>query len=133
MQYLGIDFGTVRVGLALGDKDTGVASPWQTLQIPDRARLIQRLAQIVEAEGIETIVVGYPRTLKGVDGHMAHIIDEFVADLREAVSAMIVLEDERLSSRLADRQREHGAVAGRDALAAAIVLETFLARQRRRL
>lgn len=132
MTVLGIDYGTVRIGLALGDSATSVASPWKVLENKGRIALVARLADIVKDEHIKVVVVGYPRTLKGEAAHMAHMIDDFVADLREVVEAQIVLEDERMSSLQADRSLAAGARSSRDALAAAAILETFLARQRRR-
>lgn len=129
MTVLGIDYGMARIGLALGDPATRVASPWKVLQNRGRIAAVAQLAEIVAAEGIERIVVGYPKTMRGEEGHMAHMIDEFVADLREAVDVPITLEDERLSSQQADRDQAGGAAAGRDALAAAHILEANLERR----
>ncbi len=131
MRVLGVDWGERRVGLALGDTETHIASPWKTILYHGRAHLTQEIVRIVRAEGVATVVVGYPKTLRGEEGIMAHKIETFAADLRDFVDAPIILEDERLSSRLADTQRRAGATAGRDALAAAAILDAWLARQAR--
>lgn len=123
-----MDWGTRRVGLATGDTETKIASPWKT--IIAGGGLAREIADIAAQEGAGVIVIGYPKTLKGEAAHMAHQIDEFAADLRDMTDARIVLEDERMSSLLADRQRAEGARADRDALAAAAVLDAWLARQR---
>lgn len=123
-----MDWGTRRVGLALGDTETRIASPWKTLIVS--GGLAQEIAEIATQEGAGAIVVGYPKTLKGEAAHMAHQIDAFAADLRDLTDALIVLEDERMSSLLADRQRADGSRADRDALAAAAILDAWLARQK---
>lgn len=128
MRVLGLDWGERRAGLALGDTETRIASPWKTLII--RGNLAQEIADLAKQEGATVIVIGYPKTLKGEAAHMAHQIDEFAADLRDLTEARIVLEDERMSSLLADRQRAEGSRSGRDALAAAAVLDIWLQRQR---
>lgn len=130
MRYLGIDYGTARVGLALGDDESGVAGPWKVFTHGTRDLLVQLLAKTVQEEGVGAVVVGYPTTLRGTQAHMAHLIDEFVADVREVVDVPIYLEDERMSSRLADRSRMAGASASRDALAAAAILQNYLDRAR---
>lgn len=126
MMVLGVDWGHKRVGLALGDTETRVASPWKT--IVARANLSREIAHLAAREGAGAIVIGYPKTLKGEAAHMAHQIDEFAADLRDLTEVQIVLEDERLSSRLADRQRAEGSRADRDSLAAAAILAAWLER-----
>ncbi len=123
-----MDWGTRRVGLALGDTETRIASPWKTVIM--QGNLAQEIADLAKQEGAGAIVIGYPKTLKGEAAHMAHQIDDFAADLRDLTEARIVLEDERMSSLLADRQRAEGARSGRDALAAAAILDAWLARQR---
>ena len=128
MRALGMDWGKRRIGLALGDTETHIASPWKTVIM--QGNLAQEIADISKQEGAGVIVVGYPKTLKGEAAHMAHQIDAFAADLRDLTDARIVLEDERMSSLLADRQRAEGSHSGRDALAAAAILDAWLARQR---
>lgn len=130
MRALGVDWGERRIGLALGDVETGIASPLRTVINGGDAAAAAAIARIALQEGAEAIVIGYPKTLKGEAARMAHRIDEFAAELRDATEAVIALEDERLSSQLADRQRQAGASAGRDALAAAAILDAWLAKQR---
>lgn len=131
MRYLGIDYGTARVGLALGDDGSGVAAPWKVLTHGTGDLLVQLLARTVQEEGVDAVVLGYPTTLRGAQAHMAHMIDEFAADLRDAMDVPLYLEDERMSSKLADRSRMAGASASRDALAAAAILQNYLDRAKR--
>lgn len=127
MKYLGIDFGTRRVGLAVGDTETRVAMPLETLSADEK--FWERLTKLVQDEKVDEIVVGMPRSLRdaGVHGEIATLVADFIDELKTRVPLPVHEEDERLSTALADRLLK-GSKRDRDAVAAAAILQTYLDR-----
>jgi len=121
-RYLGIDWGEKRIGLALADSETGLALPLTTV-----SGLAGVLAAIKE-EGIDEIVLGSPRKMSGAAADNP-LWQEFVGALREKTACPLQLFDERLSSLAADAlpggKKDK---AGRDEIAAAIILQGYLDR-----
>jgi putative holliday junction resolvase len=135
---LGIDYGARRIGLALSDATGVLASPWRLLERPasepETLALIEReIAQLITAEdGLQAVVVGWPRRLDGSPTHLTPVVEAFARALEARVSVPVILQDERLSSheaeaRLASRERDwRRRKAKLDAAAAAIVLQDYL-------
>ena len=135
---LGIDYGARRIGLALSDATGTLASPWRLLERPasesETMALIEReIAQLVsDDDGLEAVVVGWPRRLDGSATHLTPFVEAFAHALEQRVPVPVVLQDERLSSheaeaRLAIRERDwRRRKAKLDAAAAAIVLQDYL-------
>jgi putative Holliday junction resolvase len=139
---LGIDYGARRVGLALSDATATLASPWKMVQRPRSEREtievlmrdIERLA--ADDDGLEAIVVGWPRRLDGTPTDQTAHVEAFRRALEQRVTVPVILQDERLSSheaeeRLAVRERDwRRRKLKLDAAAAAIVLQDFLDQRR---
>jgi putative holliday junction resolvase len=135
---LGIDYGARRIGLALSDATGMLASPWRLLERPvsepETLAIIEReIAQLVNADdGLQAVVVGWPRRLDGSPTHLTPVVEAFARALEARVSVPVILQDERLSSheaeaRLARRERDwRRRKAKLDAAAAAIVLQDYL-------
>ena len=135
---LGIDYGARRIGLALSDATATLASPWRLLQRPpseaETLRImiteIDGLAQ--QDDGLEAVVVGWPRRLDGSPTHQTAIVETFARLLATKIAVPVVLQDERLSSheaesRLAARESDwRKRKAKLDAAAAAIILQDYL-------
>lgn len=131
MRILGIDYGAKRVGLALGDTESRLASPWGVIEWDDKLTLIAKLHDICVRDLVEAVVVGVPRPLGDQASASAQTreVENFIRDLK-ALSLPIHEEGEALSSQLAARQvREAGEKGKRDDLAAAAILQTWLDRQ----
>ena len=139
---LGVDVGTVRVGVAVSDPRGVLASPYATLArtwpaegtTEDDIATIAALA--VEREAIE-IVVGLPRSLSGDEGPAAGAARQYAAELARRVSPVGVrLVDERLTSVDAHRVLRHSGVDGRrqravvDQAAAVLILQAGLDEER---
>lgn len=129
--WLAIDHGTVRIGIAVGDTVSGIASP--LLVVPaepvDKAfDEIRRLAREYRAEGL---VVGWPLNMDDTEGPQGLAARRMAADLAAETGMDVRMWDERLSSFTADQ-----ALAGQltrkkrkarqDAVAAATFLQEFL-------
>lgn len=138
MRAAAVDFGSVRVGLAVADEIGLLAHPRPFLDGRDPARVLRELAELATSEGIEVFVVGLPRRLDGKEGPSARRAREFAGALRKASGVRVVLLDEWLTTREAKgRLREQGLnerdQRGRiDSAAAAVLLQSYLDRQRGR-
>jgi putative holliday junction resolvase len=131
----GIDFGTVRIGVALSDPRRKIASPWQNYtrrSTNEDAVFFQRLAA---QEGIVLFVVGLPIHLDGREGQKSREARQFGRWLAETTGVSVEFFDERFSSveagqllrdaRLTQKRRK-----GRiDKLAAQIMLSSYLESQ----
>ena len=134
MRYLGIDYGTKRVGLACGD-DLGVATPLPALIDADEAVRWQKLGAVIKSRGITDLVLGYPYNMDGSIGFKAKEVDAFGARLKTQFGLPVHLVDETLTSNEAessiakkDRRglRDSGLV---DSRAAGLILQDYLNEQ----
>ena len=100
MRILGVDPGSVRVGLALSDETGTLASPLAT--IPAGPDLAQRVSATARERGASRFVVGLPRRLDGTDGAEALAARQLATELA-ADGATVELWDERMTSRIAER------------------------------
>lgn len=139
MRVLGIDYGARRLGLALSDATATLASPWRQLERPPSepatlrlvSEMIEQLRQ--DDDGLEAVVVGWPRRLDGSPTHQTAAAEAFARALEARLQIRVVLQDERLSSHEADqRLAERGERNWKkrkqrlDAEAASIILQDFL-------
>ena len=120
---LALDHGTVRMGAALSDPTGTLATPLPVIEPPEP----RAVAELVAEHGVERVVVGLPLHLSGEEGSQAALARTFCAELEAMLSVPVETFDERLTSRMADSSRRAGAAAARDSLAAAHMLEGYLA------
>ena len=126
MILLGIDYGSRKVGLAKADTRAGVATPFLVIKNTDANALIQQIISIIERDRVEKIVVGAPLSLSGESGQQAAEVNRFVEKLRESINVEVVTHDERMSTQEAKRYQSSGATTAEDALAAAVILQSYL-------
>jgi putative Holliday junction resolvase len=138
VRVLGIDYGARRIGLALSDATATLASPWRLLQRPpSEAETLRLMIKEIETlakddDGLEAVVVGWPRRLDGSPTHQTAIVETFARLLEAKIAVPVVLQDERLSSheaesRLATREADwRKRKAKLDAAAAAVILQDYL-------
>jgi len=131
---LGVDVGSVRVGLAASDPGGILATPIQTLQRDlEHARDQGAIAAVVLERGVLEVVVGLPRSLSGDEGPAARGVRSYATTLALRISPTPVrLIDERLTTIDAHRQLRDSGVAGRaqravvDQAAAVLILQAAL-------
>jgi putative Holliday junction resolvase len=134
---LGIDLGSKRIGLAVSDREARIAFPAGVLERLGPAKDMARLRAIVAERGICEIVVGLPIHMSGRKGPEARAAGEFARKLTEATGLSVTLQDERWTTREAERtlrelgQRRRAKPGHVDALAATLILSTYLERRRR--
>jgi putative Holliday junction resolvase len=130
MRTLGLDVGERRIGVAISDPDGRLALPLRTHE--RRGDDVGALIDLATREEARRIVVGLPLSLDGSHGQQAAVAEAFAERLRTRGEIEVVLWDERLSSREADHHlrasgvRGKAAKANRDAVAAAIILQSYL-------
>ncbi len=126
MRYLGIDYGDKKIGLAFGDSEAGIAVPLDVIQNVEN--IYQKLADRIAVEQIDEIVIGVPlSTVEGPGSPQLEKTRSFIKGLQEVVSIPVHEEDERYTTAESIRlQREEGAEAADDALAAMLVLQAYL-------
>ena len=130
-RYLGIDYGSKRVGLAVSDPLGIAATP---LDVVPRDSIVDRVKQLVEDYQIGALVVGLPTGLGGCEGDSATEARALAARLTAETGAPVVFVDERFTSRMAEgallesgmKRRERRETV--DKVAAAIILQDFLDR-----
>jgi putative Holliday junction resolvase len=134
---LGLDAGSVRVGLAATDPTATIASPVATLPRRDR-ELWNRVREEARVRGAERVVVGLPLRLDGTEGDAAAAARALADEASRQTGLPVEMWDERLSSVAAERALlESGMRRERrretiDAVAAAIMLQGWLDAERRR-
>ena len=133
---MALDVGSKRIGVAVADPDGSFALPVGTVTRTNRRTDLAAIAEYLESYGVDELVVGDPISLRGERGIAAQTIDAFVEDLREIFSGPIHRIDERLTTAQATKALVSADVSRRkrrevvDRIAAALILETFLARRR---
>lgn len=133
MRYVGVDYGTKRIGLALGDDAVGIAFPAEVITSTGTpASDAQAVARWARENDGQAFVVGMPLNMDGTVGPQAQRVAKFVAALQAASKCTVETWDERLSSFAADaalraagfaRPKQSGK---RDAVAAQVILTDFL-------
>jgi len=127
---LGIDYGDVRIGIALSDPLKIISKPFITLKNDDT--FFDEFKKITQEKDVDTIVVGYPVGMKGQITKQTEKVDSFIKILQENIDIEILTIDERLSSVSAKNSLIlQGVKTGHnkaliDDTSAAIILQEFL-------
>lgn len=134
MRVLGIDFGDVRIGLAISDPLGYTAQQLETITWRfNLEKPIDRIAELVRNFPCEHIVVGLPRNMDGSEGFRVDKTREFVKVLEERINPVSVeMWDERLTTVMAKRAMQEMGIRGHnqrgkvDQMAAAMILQSWL-------
>ncbi|MFL5827928.1 MAG: Holliday junction resolvase RuvX [Thermoleophilaceae bacterium] len=127
-RVLALDYGEARCGAAVSDPTGTLATPLSAVERPATRRGLDRVVALVREQGAERVVVGLPLTLSGEEGPQAEETRRFAERLAERIAVPLDLHDERLTTRQAERS---GGRADADSRAAALLLESYLARLER--
>jgi putative holliday junction resolvase len=132
-RIIAIDLGTKRTGIAVTDPLKILANPLETIETP---KIIDYLKAYFEKQEVETIVLGYPKSLDGSPNEMT----PRVISLKDRLSKIflekqLVLVDERFTSKMAmqsmiamgSKKKDRKEKAGNlDKMSAAIILQSYL-------
>lgn len=134
MRYLGVDLGERRIGLALSDPTGCIAKPFGWIDVRKVPEPVQAVAEVARSQGVAAVVVGLPRHMNGQEGTGATGARAFAQAIRERLGLETYLEDERLTTALAQRvlierkMRREKRRQAIDQTAAAIILQGYLDR-----
>jgi putative Holliday junction resolvase len=140
VRAVGVDYGRKRIGLAVSDATGMLARPLKTIERKGDPRAVAAaIAAEVAAvdDAVSAIVIGLPRRLSGEATDQTAAVEQLIAALRQIVAVPVVAQDERLTSReaervLAEREKDwRKRKANIDAMAAAIILQDYLDAQPR--
>lgn len=97
-RILSIDYGDVRVGLAMSDITNTIATGLDTLVINNNKKmLVDKVKELVEEYDVEKIVIGYPKNMNGTLSKKTEEVDKIIEKLN-ALGIEIVKWDERLTT-----------------------------------
>jgi len=103
-RFLGIDYGTVRIGLALSDPTGILASPLPFLENQSPQQVTTCLSELIQTHQIAGLVIGLPRNMDGTYGPSAQKVRDFIAQIQKSISLPITPIDERLTTAQASKQ-----------------------------
>lgn len=133
MRAIGVDLGSVRIGVAFAPADAAVAVPYEVLERSGtRARDHEALAGMVAEVAAEVVVIGLPTSLDGSEGPAAVAARAEAGEIAAALDVPVVLHDERYTTVTAERILADQGVRGParrkvvDKVAAAVILQSWL-------
>ncbi|KAA3659816.1 MAG: Holliday junction resolvase RuvX [Calditrichaeota bacterium] len=135
-RLLALDYGRVRVGIALSDALQMTAQPFKSIdRYKDYSHLVQEIKAICNEKQVVGIVIGVPVNMDGTEGEMANEVKNFTRQLIQDVQLPYLFVDERLTSIQARRvMQQTGIKASRskgkvDQIAASFILTGYLDRK----
>lgn len=135
MRYLGLDLGTKSLGIAISDRTGLIASFYKSIRYDDESKLLSEISDIVLNEQIDKIVLGYPKNMDNSEGFRSLETIEFKEKLEKLVNKEVILEDERLTTSLAEsvliqadlsRKKRKKVI---DGVSAVVILQSYLDRK----
>ena len=134
MRYIGLDLGTKTLGISLSSGI--IATNYKTLRHnEDYDYLVDEVLKIVEEKKIDKIVLGYPKNMNNTIGERAKITLSFKEKLEEKTKLEVILEDERLTSCVANQVLIQADTSRKkrkervDGVASVIILQSYLDRK----
>ncbi len=140
MRYMGLDLGTRTLGISISDMTHTIASSYKTLRFleNDYDSVLDDLKSIIEEFNIEKIVLGLPKNMNNTIGDRALTTLEFKDKLIDNFNIPVIMQDERLSTVEATNYMLEADISRKkrkkkiDALAANIILQTYLDKEKGR-
>jgi putative Holliday junction resolvase len=122
MKYLGIDFGSKRIGLAISDESGSFAFPLSVIKNSENA--MSEIQQVCLEKNIGAVVIGDSENFQMQKNHIMEQVEPFVENLRKVSGLPVFLHPEFMTSQEAERLQGKNDML--DASAAAIILKSFL-------
>lgn len=137
MKYMGIDYGTKRIGIAISDDGGTIAFPYKIIE--NSKKLFQEIIHVITEQQIKEVVVGKSLDQIGNRNGLMDDIDVFIEELQKLSGKKVIMEDERFTSHFLKsfdftksiekpitRDRNKKQSKPIDAQAAASILQRFL-------
>ncbi len=133
MVILSVDYGDVRTGIAVCDKNEILASPVCVITERSREALVEKVHRLAVEKEAECLVVGLPKNMDGTEGFRAEACKAFADVLQQACGDIpVLLRDERLTTVSAHRALTDSGVFGKkrkqtvDAVSAVMILQDYI-------
>ena len=137
MRIMAIDYGDARTGVAISDA-TGLLAGFTTVIHSRKSeQVLDELAALIAAHGVDELVMGFPRNMDGTEGPRAELYRDFAARLAERTGMEVHLWDERRTTIEAHQilhasgKKMKNHKKNVDAVAATLILEGYLSRRKR--
>ena len=137
MKFLGIDYGTKRVGVSISDEGNTIAFPKEVIKNDEN--VFKNILEIIASENIGEIVIGESLDQKGEKNKIFSKVEDFINKLSENTNVKIYKEKEFFTSfeahdrqgkeRFADRKTKINKTENLDSKAAAVILQRYLDRK----
>lgn len=124
---IGFDYGTAKIGIAIGQTITGSANPLTTVRSKNGAIQWDTISKILQEWQPEALVVGLPKDIDDTDTEITEKAKKFARRLEGRYQLPVHMIDEKLTSMAARERlgRKPKHIEELDAVAAAIILETW--------
>lgn len=126
---LALDHGAARCGCAISDPSGTIVTPLPIVERPDSGPGLAAIEQLVATNEAEMVLIGLPLLQSGESGSQAAAARSFAGRLGGRLNVPVELFDERFTTRMAQSSLAEGAASDEDSLAAAHLLEDYLAQK----
>lgn len=137
MRYIGLDLGSRTLGVAVSDKTGLIASSYKIIRHNEEYdRLVEDVKELVKDLEADAIVLGLPKNMNNSIGFKGELSIEFKKKLEKVLDIPIYLEDERLTTKVAEnilisndtsRKKRKKVI---DSMAASVILQSYLDRRK---
>lgn len=137
MRVMGIDYGDARTGIAISDLLCSIVGSTTVIHSKGRTKTLEQICELIQKNEVGEIVMGLPKNMDGTEGPRAELCREFAALLQEKCGMEVHLWDERRTTveahNILSEHNYHGKKRKNtvDAVAAALILEGYLAFRKR--
>ena len=139
MRYLGLDLGTKTLGISISDDTKTIASSLTTLRFKESSdEVINELKDIMNKYKIEKIILGFPKNMNNSVGEKGEMAIAFKKKLEELFNICVILEDERLTTRIAENVLINADMSRKkrkkvvDKIASSVILQSYLDKEGRK-
>ena len=139
MRYLGLDLGTRTLGTAISDATLTIATTHETIRFNDSDydSLIPKIKELIEEYKISKIILGFPKNMNNSIGERGQVTLEFKEKIEKSLNIEVIMQDERLTTVEATNYMIEADISRKkrkkkvDSLAANIILQTYLDKERK--
>jgi len=132
-KLLGLDYGGKRIGLAISDEMGQIVKPYGIVLNISKRFVVKKIKEICKKEKVGRIIVGLPLSLKGEITVQTKKTKDFAEHLSREIALPIVLEDERLTTKEAEKILKKWVAKSKkerlDVLSAVLILKQYLDRE----
>ncbi len=125
-RFLGIDFGSKRVGIAISDELGKMAFPHAVFANDNK--LVEKLVDLIQSKGVTEVVIGRSLNRDGAPNKVQQLIESLITDLTLETGLPVHLEPEQYTTQAALRIQGRNEMT--DASAATLILDNYLTKKK---